>query len=745
MATVYGNTTNHWRAYMDYTVSQTDTTYTIAVTGGMQSVNWGFAISSGIDTKLSCTGKASVSGSGGFSSGTGATTKKALKSTTWSIAKGSSAKTVTIGVETKNSSGYMNGTSTASVNLSIPAITQYAPKAVANLKNVRNSDTKNTLSWTNNTDTTHVYTNLYVERQVDGGSWSQIASLSGSATSYADSAASPNHSYRYRVRPKNSAGYGSYATSDYTYNTPAAPTSVTAVRKAETTVTVAIANPALTAKSLELQRSIDGSTWTTVQTATGLVTSLDDTPGGGTYYYRARNLRDSLASAWSAPSNPVVTICAPAAPTLLAPASGIVVSKSQNTIRFTWKHNPIDGSAQSDARLEFSVNNGEWQPAGTIGAAEYKDVANDFAVNATVAWRVCTKGAHADYGPYSATQSFRVCQVPTVVVTSPAVDGEAITDVPLLVSWSYSDNSGEQQQATVQVRGSDGTTLWSKNIQGKQTSIAIESNELLLPNSSSFVIEVDARSTSGLAASAVRTFATAYEEPAIPGIKLEVDEINAKTFVTGFFGFGEAGTPDTTTLGIFRVNADGRMVCLADKVLNAAGVEDVYPPLDQELTYLVVAYTANGLTSRAEQKVVVPSGGAVFFNFGAEEQFTNIAKIAMDIEWETETTVDSEVVETEGSEDPLVFYGTSKTVEAGVSGNVWWREATVPTGWGGHLEGAAAFERLAADTGVKVVRYPHGPAMAAHVACKVKVAAANPLVANVSIQTRKVRADGLVI
>ena len=120
------------------------------------------------------------------------------------------------------------------------------------------------------------------------------------------------------------------------------------------------------------------------------------------FYYRARNTRASLASGWSAASNKVVTIVAPAAPSLITPASGVTLPKTQPTVSFSWKHNPIDGSEQSAAQLQHSVNGGStWTAVQVTGNDQETAVANSWEKNATVTWRVRTKGAHADYGPWS--------------------------------------------------------------------------------------------------------------------------------------------------------------------------------------------------------------------------------------------------------------------------------------------------------------------------------------------------------
>ncbi len=649
--------------------------------------------------------------------------------------------------DTVNGYGGWAGSAEVYMTVTVPAMPVYAPPAVTGVSNARNSDSQNTVAWANHADATHPYASLLVERRIDGGSWSQIASLSGGATSYADTGAQANHAYAYRVRPYNAAGYGAYATSGTTYNTPAAPTSVAASRSGSTTVSLAIENPALTATALDIQRSTDGTVWTDVSTVTGsAVVSATDTPGGGTFYYRARNTRESLVSAWSPASNAVVTIVAPAAPTLLSPASGVTIAKTQSSIVFSWRHNPIDGSSQTAAQLQHSADDGTTWTTVTLTTAQEYALANGFDVNATVTWRVRTKGAHADYGPYSAAQAFKVCQVPSVAVTAPAADGTVINDVPIVIAWSYDDQSGTQRQATVTIKDATGSPLWSKTIAGAGTSASVPSSELLPANNATFSVEVTVTSTSSLTTMATRTFTTDYEEPASPGLNVEINQGHGSVALVVYEGAASEGQPATASLGIFRRGKDGLLISLADKVASGTGVTDVYPPLDADgMAYVAVAYTGNGLTATTERPTVVPSGGAIFFNFGANLGYSDVAKADMDVEWETKTEVDSEVIETEGDEDPLVFYGVAKNIESSISGNVWWREATVPVGWGDEACVADAFERLATDVGIKVVRYPHGPVVPSHVTCNVKVSSSNPLVAAVDISARRVRADGLVI
>ena len=135
MAVLYGNTTNHWRSYMDYSESAATQmpNATITVKAGIQSQGWGFSIRSGISCRIECTGQSATSVSGqGFSSGTGATVSKQLTSRTFTIPRTRATQTVTVKVTVTNSSGYANGTSTVSRTFTISPLASHTVSYDAN-------------------------------------------------------------------------------------------------------------------------------------------------------------------------------------------------------------------------------------------------------------------------------------------------------------------------------------------------------------------------------------------------------------------------------------------------------------------------------------------------------------------------------------------------------------------------------------------------------------------------------------
>ena len=516
------------------------------------------------------------------------------------VSKTSAARSVPVTISTRVTpiDGYGSVTTdwySATCYVSIAGITVYAPNAPSGLTNTRGSDTKNTLEWTAPTvNATHPVTAILIERQVDGGAWSQIASVSATATSYADTTTSADHYYRYRIRSQNGAGTSSYVTSDYTYNTPAAPVKVTASRLAETTVKLAIENAARTATALDVQRSTDGTAWQDVSSPQGSpVTEATDSPGGGTFYYRARNTRGDLVSDWSPTSNAVVTITPPNAPTLKAPASGVVVNKAQDVITFEWLHEPIDGSAQTAAELRYSLDEGaSWEVIEVSGNGASYGLSNAFAVNSTVTWGVRTKGAHEDFGPWSGNRTFKVYQEPTVAFAQPA-DGFVVENTPIVIQLQYEDPSGDLVSAALAI--SDGSrVVWSRTV--TSLSYEITSDEWVPDNESAYYATVEVRSSSSLTASASRTFTTAFVPPVPAGASVENDVETGFARLSIYLDETASDLEPADSITVYR-EVNGERVLLGEGLQAGAGLVDRYAPVNVDYRYVVVSVADSGAVS----------------------------------------------------------------------------------------------------------------------------------------------------
>lgn len=123
MAIVYGDEVSHWSSYMNYDTKTYDDRVWADCSAGFASWSWGFDIDSGIDCELSAKYQSgTITGSGGFSSGSGSTERKSFCYGEWSWPRGHSAYSVWIYITVTNSSGYKDGTSTKTVYFDVPML-----------------------------------------------------------------------------------------------------------------------------------------------------------------------------------------------------------------------------------------------------------------------------------------------------------------------------------------------------------------------------------------------------------------------------------------------------------------------------------------------------------------------------------------------------------------------------------------------------------------------------------------------
>lgn len=614
MATGYGNFVSGsgygWRVQVVVNVaSETATTITYNVYGQFYNEHRILSFANG-----------SVSGGGqsrswdgstrNLNSGNPGTTNFASYSVT--LNKGSSARTETFSARFQVTGGYGNGTSNASVGVTVPAITYSAPNAPSNCSASRNSDTQATVTWSNgSTSTTQPRTAVLVERQTDSGSWVQVASLSASATNYTDNGISSDHRYAYRVRSQGNGGTSGYSTSGYIYTTPAAPTSVTAAKESTSSVTLSAEGLPAWAEGYEIERTADGGgSWDSVGTADTFPWTDASAPAG-TISYRVRSYRGDLYSAY-VESNSITTITPPLAPTVQALPSVVATG---STLTVQWAPNHPDGSEQSSAQVEYTVGSGSAQTATVQGAAtSYRLPASATSSAGTVSVRVRTHGLDDEWGAWSAAQTVRVAVPPSVAITSPATDGSIVDALPVTFAWTASDSTGVSSQTFELIYG--GRTVLTRQLSGSVRSLELTDSDYLFANLTGYSVRLTVRGGSSLSTAAVRTFQTDWEEPAVPNAYAEyVDGLScAVTVLPGDDDGGEL--PPPVSFSVVRLLPDGSQWLVADNLVDGQQALDRLPPLNVDYTYLVTAYAETGVSSMQELPAHVDSGGMEAFNFG---------------------------------------------------------------------------------------------------------------------------------
>ena len=547
--------------------------------------------------------------------------------------------------------------------------------------NTRNSDTQNTVAWT--WSGTDVIDGFIIERSTNGGAYSQIGTAGDSATSYIDASTAANSYYSYKVKAYNSSGTSSASSaSNTTYNTPAACTGLTAVFNSSNYVELAWTNPGVTETITEVYSSSDGVTYSVAAVISGAdQTAYTDTnPPAGDAYYKVANCYVSggttLRSGFSNTVQ-VQTLAQPNPPTLLTPANGAVFDMPAS-VTVTWRHNPNDGTPQQSAVFAVSTDSGSTWTETTLTQAEgsYSLNTSGYANGTAVQVKVKTKGTYVSYSNYSSVRTFYIKQAPSVAITDPAsFDGGTISDVPVIAGFTYTDNSGSFNSATILVTDANGVTLYSNanpawTVAGSAYSFSIPVSDLLPVNNASYTLTITATSTSGLSVTASRVFATSYSEPNEPDVTYTINPANASVTVNVAEGTGGSLIP-TVAVGLFRIDSTGEQAISA-VMESGASVTDYLPPLDQEFTYRAVAYTSNGLTSQTLVQVTVDSGGACFFNWGQGN--SESASFAMDAAWASDNSPKRALYEVVGLTDPVLRTTKRRTKTIKASGTVWWGE-----------------------------------------------------------------------
>lgn len=619
MTIAYGNTVQHWRCKIDaFVAAQTTTQTTITVRTYWQSISWGYAVNG-------CTGYAQCgsysSGTKTFtaSSSTGQTKEIKVAEVSHTYTRGSSNQKVTCKAQVKQVD-YHAGTSTVSVNLTVPKIDYSAPNAPSGISATRNSDSKITVKWTNGaTSTTKPRSNVLVERSWGPGAetYGQVAKLSSSATSYTDTSVAAARRYRYRVRSYGAGGYSSYSATSWVYMTPAAPSAVSISRYGDGTgvqVNATVSNVNY-ATSYNVQYALDGGSWTSAGSATSFPFTFTPTTGGSTQV-RVQSVRGSLASAWKT-SNSITTLVPPLQPVVtLTPAGTYHAVESELTI--SWAATYPAGDSQTKAQVTFGFT-----PDGGTYSSQVKEFttetswvlpAESLTEPGTGVILVQVWGEDEQSSPVSRPVMFYLKNPPQVNITSPAVDGEEVRELPLVAAWEViSDTSLQSQKLCILDEEENHLASWDLDPSTREYTLGL--SQFQFTNQTHYVLEINAADGWGITTRELREFTTNWLPPAAPSGEAEPDGETFTMEVTPFFG-EDAEAPETVSLAVSRyIPTTGETWLIADGLEDGQTVIDPLPPLNLDYYYVITAVAATGATNETRLPAYF-AAKALVFNWG---------------------------------------------------------------------------------------------------------------------------------
>lgn len=323
-------------------------------------------------------------------------------------------------------------------------------------------------------------------------------------------------------------------------------------------------------------------------------------------------------------------------PLLVSPESGSRVGTSSGAVEFSFDHQSIDEVPQSGAQIRWSTDGRTWTTVSLAFASAYHMTrtyvelpADTWAVGSTVYWQARTEAEGRGWGPWSASSAFVLASPPTVVVTSP---GELVENAPVAVAISYGDGSGSLASASWEIReisyktavglpdGSAGIperdegTVVASGSMGAATSALIPLSKFRPADGGLYRLEVTARSTSTLSASAMVEFDVLFAPPVRATMRIEPDPDTGHVSVTALSDPAGDGQP-IDHVEVWRVR-DGDEVLVADSLEPGKTAIDVNAPLNVPYSYRAVSFASSG-ASVAEEQAFVCRTPYTFFYFGS--------------------------------------------------------------------------------------------------------------------------------
>ena len=256
-----------------------------------------------------------------------------------------------------------------------------------------------------------------------------VATIETSTASYSCTV-SVGENYKVRCRTKRGSEYSEWSSySDNAQTKPNAPSAITnCVATSSTSVNLSW-TAATSAESYDIQHTtkihyFEGSnSVTTINKITTTVYEITGLTAGQTYYFRVRAVNANGSSGWSEIKS-VVIGSKPGPPTTWSSTTTAITNES---VILYWVHNAEDGSKETDAELELTINDVvetiALGPATKAPEEEETDnrqyilTTDKLTEGAVIYWRVRTKGIIDEWGSWSTKRLLQVFAPPTLFLS----------------------------------------------------------------------------------------------------------------------------------------------------------------------------------------------------------------------------------------------------------------------------------------------------------------------------------------
>lgn len=430
--------------------------------------------------------------------------------------------------------------------------------------------------------------------------------------------------YRVRCRAINVVGsskiYGEWSPYSSEENTiPTVPTNVKCSVESETSIRVSWTGTDLatsyTVEYATKKEYFDSSSdvkSVSVTNAYAYITGLDT---GEEWYFRVKAVNGEGESGWS---DIVYKILGtkPSPPTTWSLTSTAVIG--EGAILY-WVHNSEDGSKQTQAQIELTINSEA--TIKTINTPQdsdddeeekiysYEVDMTSYPEGAEVLWRVRTRGITYEYSDWSVQRTIKIYAPPVASLTV----GELLTSFPFNISVTAAPDTQKAITYHVSILAEDtyesiddigntitvnaGTEVFSRvfNVMGNSFSYDLMPEDITLANNQSYRINIVVSMDSGLTAEASDIFGVVWEDVDYePDASVVIDTETWSAQIIPFAINSDNVLIEDVVLAVYRREFDGSFVEIASGITNdgATTVVDPHPSLDYA-RYRIVARNTN--------------------------------------------------------------------------------------------------------------------------------------------------------
>lgn len=271
---------------------------------------------------------------------------------------------------------------------------------------------------------------------------------------------------------------------------------------------------------------------------------------GAEYFFRVKavNTQQPEGSGWTYAPNSAIVGTTPAAPTTWSSTTKAMTSEP---VTLYWVHNSKDGSKQTAAQLQLTVN-GVTLPIiqlPNISADEERNSylldTSSYSDGTTILWRIRTSGITKEYGDWSTQKTIDVLVPPTLQLKVTNQNGFAIDTLrsfPIYISATpgpetqkaigcYISIVSNEVYTTIDAIGNDKTVNKGEEVYSNyfddisdKLSLALTPGDVDLENGMSYKVIGSVTMDSGLSAEATYEFTVDWDEKAyIPNAEIIVD------------------------------------------------------------------------------------------------------------------------------------------------------------------------------------------------------------------------------